>query len=58
MAKIKVTFYMKSGNVFSLKFDKFEISRLTGNNEREMTYEGASNSFTVDLREMEACVVH
>ena len=56
--KIKVTFYMKSGNVFSLKFREFSITRLSGSRgERNMEYEGCETTFTVDVDQIEAVVV-
>ena len=56
--KIKVTFYMKSGNVFSLKFKEFEISKLSGSEgDRVMTYEGNEKTFTVDLDQIECVII-
>ena len=56
--KVKVTFYMKSGNVFSLKFKEFEISKLSGNKEnREMTYKGNEKAFTVDIDQIECVII-
>lgn len=55
----KVTFYLKSGNVFSLKFDKFEISKLSGSKgKREMNYENAEKTFTIDIDEIECVVIN
>tara|TARA_R110000822_G_scaffold151815_1_gene290970 strand:+ start:458 stop:643 length:186 start_codon:yes stop_codon:yes gene_type:complete len=57
--KIKVTFYLKSGNVFSLKFKKFEISKLSGSQgKRKMTYEEPEKVFTIDINEIECVVIH
>jgi len=56
--RIKVTFYMKSGNVFCLKFTKFTISKLSENKEiRKISYEGAKKTFTIDVDEIEACII-
>jgi hypothetical protein len=56
--KVKVTFYMKSGNVFSLKFKEFEISKLSGSEgDRGMTYEGNEKTFTVDLDQIECVII-
>lgn len=56
--KITVTFYMKSGNVFSLKFKEFEISKLSGSQgNREMTYKGNEKAFTLDVNEIEAVII-
>lgn len=47
---------MKSGNVITLKFTKFKISKLSGTKgNRNMDYENASKSFTIDIDEIE-CV--
>lgn len=55
--RVKVTFYMKSGNVFSLKFKEFEISTLSGSKgNRTMTYSGNKKPFTIDVSEVEAVV--
>jgi hypothetical protein len=57
--KVKVTFYLKSGNVFSLKFESFEISKLSGGNgNREMTYKGAEKIFTVDIDNIECVIIN
>tara|TARA_R110000772_G_scaffold253692_1_gene369431 strand:- start:322 stop:528 length:207 start_codon:yes stop_codon:yes gene_type:complete len=57
--KIKVTFYMKSGNVIKLKFISFEIDKLSGNKgNRKLNYDGCSDGFTVDLDEIEFLVIH
>ena len=54
--RIKATFYMKSGNVITLKFTKFQISKLSGTKgNRNFDYENASKSFTIDIDEIE-CV--
>ena len=54
----KVTFYMKSGNSFSLEFEDFEMSKLSGSKgEREMNYKQPSKGFTIDLDEIEAVIV-
>jgi hypothetical protein len=54
----KVTFYMKSGNSFSLEFEEFEMSKLSGSKKgREMKYKTPSKGFTIDLDEVEAVVV-
>ena len=56
--KVKVTFYMKSGNVFSLKFKEFEISKLSGSEgDRVMTYEGNEKTFTVDIDQIECVII-
>lgn len=56
--KINVTFYMKSGNVFSLKFDEFNISKLSSSaGNREMQYKGAEKTFTVDIEQIECCII-
>jgi hypothetical protein len=56
--KIKVTFYMKSGNVFLLKFKEFEISKLSSSKgNREMTYKGNEKTFTVDIDQIECVVI-
>lgn len=56
--KITATFYMKSGNVFSLKFKEFEISNLSGSQgNREMTYKGNEKVFTLDVDEIEAVII-
>ncbi len=56
--KIKVTFYMKSGSVFSLKFDKFSIGKLSATKgERHMEYSGEEKAFTIDLDELECCII-
>jgi hypothetical protein len=56
--KINVTFYMKSGNVFSLKFDSFEISKLSSSvGNREMKYEGNEKTFTIDIDQIECCIL-
>lgn len=56
--KTKVIFYMKSGNVFSVKFKEFEITKLSSSNgQRQMSYKEASNKFTVDIDEIEAVII-
>lgn len=54
--KLKVTMYMKSGNKFSFKCTKFEISKLTESkcDSREAHWEGANIYLSVDLMEIEA----
>lgn len=53
--KTKVKFYMKSGNVITIKFDSFEITKLTGTKEnRRMEYKNPSVPFTLDIDEIEA----
>ena len=57
--KIEVTFYMKSGNVFSLKFEEFEISKLSGTKgNREFSYKGAEKPFTIDIDQIECVVIN
>ena len=57
--KIKVTFYMKSGNIFTLKFKEFEISKLSGTKgSRSMTYTEPNKTFTIDIEEIEACIIN
>jgi hypothetical protein len=54
----KVTFYMKSGNSFSLEFEDFEMSKLSGSKgKREMKYKKPSKVFTIDIDEIEAVIV-
>jgi len=54
----KVTFYMKSGNSFSLEFEDFEMSKLSGSKgKREMKYKKPSKGFTIDIDEIEAVIV-
>jgi hypothetical protein len=48
---------MKSGNKFSVKFKKFEITRLSGNRKREMEYSGNRVNLTVDVNEIEAITI-
>lgn len=56
--KITVTFYMKSENVFSLKFEEFEISKISGSQGiRKMTYKGNEKVFTLDIDEIEAVII-
>ena len=55
--KLKVSFYMKSGNVIYIKFDEFRISRLSGNDKRSMTFSGEEKEFTIDIREIECCII-
>jgi len=56
--KVKVTFYMKSGNMFEIKFKEFEISKLSSSvGNREMTYKGQNKAFTVDINEIECCII-
>ena len=59
--KLKVTFYMKSGNSFMIKFDEFEISKLSESAQegvnRTMTYSGQDKQFTVDVNEIECCII-
>ena len=56
--RIKVTFYMKSGNVISLKFKEFTISKLSGSeNNREMTYDGCNKKFSIDIDEIECYTI-
>lgn len=54
--KVTVTFYMKSGNVFQLQFDKFEITTLSGS-DRSMKYKGCSMTFSIDIEEIEAVTI-
>lgn len=55
--KLRVTFYMKSGNVIKREYTKFEISKLTGSiDDREMSSEGGG-TMTIDLDEVEAVVI-
>ena len=57
--KIKVDFYFKSGNQMSVSFTKFEISKLSGNDEElKMSYGGQSKTFTVDLDELECVIIN
>lgn len=56
--RIKVTFYLKSGQLFTMKFQEFEISKLSGTKgSREMDFKNPSSSFTVDLNEIEAVII-
>lgn len=59
MRKKKVTFYMKSGNSFTVKFKTFSISRLTSNKEkREMRWEDPDvTGLTIDIDEIEAVII-
>lgn len=53
--KIKVVFYMKSGNSFSMKFTSFSISKLTGSGgNRIIEWDGATDGFSVDIDRIEA----
>lgn len=48
---------MKSGNSFTMKFDRFSIDKLSSNKDnREMNYKNAESNFTVDISEIE-CVI-
>lgn len=56
--KYKVTFYMKSGNKFTMKFKVFEISKLSSNKTgREMSWKESSSGFTIDVDEIEAVII-
>jgi len=56
--KSKVTFYMKSGNKFSMKFKEFDITKLSGSiGKREMNFKGQSDVFTIDIDEVEAVII-
>lgn len=52
--KLKVTYYMKSGNKVSFKCDTFEISKLSSNKVREASWSEANVEISVDLNEVEA----
>tara|TARA_B100000780_G_scaffold113216_1_gene79304 strand:+ start:1988 stop:2170 length:183 start_codon:yes stop_codon:yes gene_type:complete len=55
--KLRVTFYMKSGNVIKRRYTKFEISKLSGTHgKRTMNTEGGS-ILTIDLNEIEAVTI-
>lgn len=49
--KIKVTFYMKSGNSFLLKFKEFEILKLK-------EYKENTEKFTININQIEAIIIH
>ena len=50
---------MKSGNVFTIKFKKFEITKLSGSQKnRELTYDSPSNAFTLDVDEIECVIIN
>lgn len=55
--KLRVTFYMKSGNVIKKRFTEFEISKLSGTlGKRTMSTEGGG-IFSIDLDEIEAVTI-
>ena len=55
--KIKVTFYMKSGNKITVRFKTFTIDKLSGNTNRSMNWTGNKN-FTIDIDEIEAVIIN
>ena len=56
--RTKVTFLMRSGNTFTMRFEKFEITRLSGSpGTRKLTYTNSSNTFSVDVALIEACII-
>lgn len=55
--KVKVTFYMKSGNVITMKFKKIEISKLSGNDNREIVWEQPDKAFTIDVDQIECATL-
>ena len=44
---------MKSGKTIVMKFDKFEISQLTRDGNREITYNNSYRVFVIDLDAVE-----
>jgi hypothetical protein len=56
--RFKVKFYLKSGSIVTMRFKKFEITKLSGTlGEREMDFYGNSETFTIDVDELEAVVI-
>lgn len=45
---------MKSGNVFTMKFEKFSMNQLSEGVEKKIVWEKANVAFTVDVNEIEA----
>ena len=56
--RFKVKFYLKSGSIVTMRFKKFEITKLSGTlGKREMDFDGSSETFTIDVDELEAVVI-
>jgi hypothetical protein len=56
--RFKVKFYLKSGSIITMRFKKFEITKLSGTlGKRKMTSEGKPGEFTIDVDELEAVVI-
>ena len=51
--RVKVKFYMKSGNTIVRTFDSFECSKLSGDTKKEMSYKGEDKHFSINLDEIE-----
>jgi hypothetical protein len=55
--RVQVTFYMKSGNIIIRSFDEFELTKLSGDSGKSMSYENPDKKFTIDVAEIECCTV-
>ena len=53
MRYLKVTFHMESGKTIVVKFDKFEISQLTRDGNRKITYNNSDRVFSIYLDAVE-----
>lgn len=54
MRKGKIIFYMKSGNTVEFLCESFEMTKLSGNDNRELAITGADRAWTIDVTEVEA----
>ena len=54
MRKYKITFYMKSGNRVTIRCDAFDLPKLSGDGIRTMSITNSSNTWSIDLDQVEA----
>ena len=56
--KESVTMYLKSGNSITLKFNSFEITKLSGSvGKRTLKFADCEASFSIDADEIDAVII-
>lgn len=56
--RTKVDFYMKSGNSFSIKFEKFTVKHKEDGSITGFTWTNPDKQHTIDIEQVEAVIIN